>query len=89
MKRILLIPCLWLLAFTVMACLHNHAEQLKGKRVALFASSGSSGINTSVNDARKLCPEATFTESLLLTSSTLGQLSSRITNWLKKIEVMP
>ncbi len=69
--------------------LHTHADKLKGKRIALFASSGSSGITTSVNDARTLCPDATFSEALLLTSSTLGQLSNRIADWLQQIEVTP
>ena len=35
--------------------LHNHASKLSGKRIALFATSGSSSISTSVDEARVLC----------------------------------
>lgn len=63
--------------------LHNHASKLAGKRIALFASSGSSGISASVDEARTLCSGATFTETLLLTSSTLSQMGNRIRTWLE------
>lgn len=67
--------------------LHEHAAKLAGKRIALFATSGSSGISTSVSDARKHCPDATYTESLLLTSGTLSQAESRVVEWLSEIGV--
>lgn len=73
------------MATPMQAFLHNHAEELKGKQIALFASSGSSGINTSVSEAHALVPDATFTETLLLTSSSLGQMSTRIASWLEQI----
>jgi len=69
--------------------LHTHAEKLKGKRIALFASSGSSGINTSVTDARNLCPDAEFTETLLLTSGGLSQLNTRIATWIEQLKLQP
>lgn len=65
--------------------LHNHADKLAGKRIALFATSGSSGISTSVSDARGVCANAIYTETLLLTSSTLNQMSTRISNWLEQL----
>ena len=65
--------------------LHNHASKLSGKRIALFATSGSSGISSSVSEARALCPGATFTETLLFTSSTLSQMSDRVTAWLESL----
>lgn len=67
--------------------LHEHAAKLAGKRIALFATSGSSGISTSVSDARKHCPDAIYTESLLLTSSTLSQAESRVAEWLSDIGI--
>lgn len=69
--------------------LHTHADKLKGKRIALFASSGSSGINTSVTDARNLCPDAEFTETLLLTSGGLSQLNTRIATWIEQLKLQP
>lgn len=65
--------------------LHNHASKFAGKRIALFATSGSSSISTSVDEARGLCSGATFTETLLLTSSTLSQMESRVSAWLETL----
>ncbi len=65
--------------------LHEHAAKLAGKRIALFASSGSSPISTSVSEARALCPDADFTETLHLTSSTLSQIQSHIASWLERL----
>ena len=73
------------MATPMQSFLHSHAELLSGKEIALFASSGSSGITTSVNEARALLPDAVFTESLLLTSSTLGDMESRIPAWLSEL----
>ncbi len=65
--------------------LHNHADLLAGKRIALFASSGSSGIGTSEREAATLVPDAVFEESLLLTSSSLGNMDTRIPQWLESL----
>ena len=66
--------------------LHAHASKFAGKRIALFATSGSSGISTSVSEARTLCSDATVIEqSLLLTSSTLSQTTTRVPAWLEAI----
>lgn len=66
--------------------LHSHASKLAGKLIALFATSGSSGISTSVNEAHNLCPNATIIEkTLLLTSSTLSQMATRVPAWLEEI----
>lgn len=67
--------------------LHEHAPKLAGKRIALFATSGSSGITTSVSEARSLCPDATILDqTLLLTSSSLSQMENRIAAWLEEID---
>lgn len=67
--------------------LHEHATKLAGKKIALFATSGSSGISTSVNDARSLCPSSTIvSQTLLLTSSNLSQMDSKVPEWLNSIE---
>ena len=66
--------------------LHEHATKLTGKQIALFATSGSSGISSSVSEVRNLCPDATLiNQTLLLTSSTLSQMESRVTEWLNAI----
>lgn len=73
------------MATPMQSFLHSHASKLAGKRIALFATSGSSGISTSVNEAKTLCPAATFTETLHLTSSSLSQMESRVTSWLQQL----
>ena len=74
------------MATPIQTFLHKHAEKLAGKRIALFATSGSSGISTSVSEARNLCPDATIIDrNLLLTSSGLSQMGSRIPAWLEEI----
>lgn len=65
--------------------LHEHAGKLTGKRIALFATSGSSGISASAGEAQALCSGATFTETLLLTASSLPQTATRVTAWLERI----
>ncbi|MGM9743112.1 MAG: flavodoxin family protein [Candidatus Cryptobacteroides sp.] len=68
--------------------LKDHATKLTGKRIALFATSGSSGMSTSVSEARGLCSDATILdETLLLTSSTLSQMDSRVPAWLENIGI--
>lgn len=67
--------------------LHEHASKLSGKRVALFVTSGSSGMSTSANEARGFCPQATFTATLLLTSSELGRMESRVETWFEELGV--
>lgn len=73
------------MATPMQAFLHRHADLLTGKRIALFASSGSSGIGMSERDAASLVPEAAFAESLLLTSGSLGSMETRIPAWLEKL----
>ncbi len=65
--------------------LHDNASRLAGKRLALFATSGSSGMSTSINEARSLVPEASFTETLHLTSSTIDDMNSGIQAWLEQL----
>lgn len=65
--------------------LHRNAAKLSGKTIALFATSGSSGISTSADDARNLCVDSAFTPTLLLTSGSIAQMQSRVTDWLASV----
>ncbi len=68
--------------------LHTYASKLAGKQIVLFATSGSSGISTSLNEARTLCPDAkVMDQPLLLTASALSQMEPRVSAWLDEIEV--
>lgn len=73
------------MATPMQSFLHNHADLLTGKRIALFASSGSSGISISERDAATLVPDAVFEESLLLTSGSLDNMAARIPEWLESL----
>lgn len=75
------------MATPMQAFLHGHADLLAGKRIALFASSGSSGIGTSERDAASLVPDAVFTESLLLTASSLNSMESLVPVWLDEMQI--
>ena len=75
------------MATPMQAFLHEHADLLAGKRIALFASSGSSGIGTSERDAASLVPDAVFTESLLLTASSLNSMDSLVSVWLDEMQI--
>ena len=75
------------MATPMQAFLHEHADLLAGKRIALFASSGSSDIGTSERDAASLAPDAVFTESLLLTSSSLNSMESLVSVWLDEMQI--
>lgn len=48
------------MANPMLTFLHNHAEKLAGKQVALAVTSYSSGISNVVVDAHNILPEATF-----------------------------
>ena len=57
--------CWWVIPFGMAAwqhpcrvSLHEHAAKLRGKRIALFATSGSSGMAASIGEAEALCSES-------------------------------
>lgn len=69
------------MATPMQAFLHLHQSGLSGKRIALFATSGSSGMSVSVGEARRLCPESeVLDQTLVLTSSALSQTE---TGWVR------
>lgn len=76
------------MATTMQSFLHGHASKLEGKRIALFATSGGSGISSSVREAETLCPDSEILDqALLLTSSSLSQMEIRVAEWLEGIGV--
>ena len=68
-------------ATPVLAFLHNYADKLTNKRIALFASSGGSGITNSANEIYRLVPEAIFMNETLLNVFD----RSRIAAWLDQL----
>lgn len=76
------------IATPIQTFLHEHASKLAGKHIALFATSGGSGISTSVDEAAELCPESEIlSPTLLLTSSQFSEMDSRVTSWLEQLNI--
>ena len=76
------------MATPMQSFLHEHAAKLSGKRVALFATSGSSGMAASVAEARALCPDSEVLEpTLLLTSADLPQMENSVREWLGSLDL--
>lgn len=66
--------------------LHTHSAMLAGKHVALFATSGSSGIANTIRESQRLCPKATIIDNtLLITSSMQTSMTERLAAWLEEI----
>ena len=76
------------MATPMQSFLNLHSAKLSGKNIALFATSGSSGMSTSLTEAQKYCTNSTFIETLHLTSSTIPDMQNRVTNWLLSIGVV-
>lgn len=78
------------MATPMQAFLHGHAGRLAGKRIALFATSGSSGMTTSTEEAATLCPQATLLRpTLLLTSASMSDYEERAQSWLNELNFEP
>lgn len=75
------------MATPMQSFLHTHAAKLSGKRIALFCTSASSSMSGTVADARRLCADATFLESLRVGSSSANDAHTSLVNWLSQIGV--
>jgi flavodoxin len=62
-------------------------NDLSGKTVAVFATSGTSGINTALESIRKLCPNSSVVQGLLITSRRMNNAEELVTNWLNHLNV--
>lgn len=65
--------------------LHTYGSRLAGKVIALFCSSASSAIDATVSDAKRLCPNSTFTQPLWVKASEVPQASQKVNSWLQTI----
>lgn len=60
---------------------------LSGKTVALFCTSGGSGLSNTVNEVKSLEPDATVTEGLHIGSGSASAPDALVTEWLNRIGV--
>ena len=58
---------------------------LSGKTVALFGTSGGSGLSGTVNEVRSLEPNATVTEGLHIGSGSSSNPDNAVSDWLNEI----
>ena len=58
---------------------------LSGKTVALFCTSGGSGLSDTVNEVKKLEPDATVTKGLHIGSGASAEPDSAVKSWLDEI----
>lgn len=67
------------------AFLYKHRSKLEGKTIALVCSTASSGISQTVEDAKQICLNSTFTEALNVYSSEVNSVEKILSKWLQKI----
>ena len=58
---------------------------LSGKTVALFCTSGGSGLSNTVNEVKELEPNATVTEGLHIGSAASSDPDNAVAQWLEQI----
>ena len=57
------------------------------KTLIPFCTSGSSGINTSVQSIKKLCPESKIPEGLCITNANRSRTNELIEQWINKLDI--
>jgi hypothetical protein len=75
------------MATPAQAFLHKHGNKLEGKTIALVCTSGSSGIDGTVADARRICPNSVFPEALHIRSANVTNAHTLLTQWLEKVDM--
>ena len=74
------------MANPMLTFLHNHAEKLAGKQVALAVTSWSSGASGVITDAHNYLPECIFLGSTLhITYNTRPQMAEKTSEWVAGI----
>lgn len=77
-------PCWWgTLPMAMMALLE--ANDLSGKSVAEFMTHEGSGLGSSEDDVKKLCPKSKILEPIAIRGGRVRNAQSEVNAWLKKI----
>ena len=78
------------MANPMLTFLHNHADKLAGKQVALAVTSYSSGISNVVLDAHNTLPEAIFVGNPLhINRNGRATMAATAANWLETLDFEP
>ncbi|RNC67048.1 flavodoxin [Proteiniphilum sp. X52] len=74
------------LATPMQSFLHANGSKLAGKKIAVAATSGATGIAQLVGDVRRLAPDAVFTgEGLRIAASQASSSQTTIATWLRSL----
>ena len=60
-----------------------------GKTIVPFCTHEGSGMGSSERDVKKLCPNAKVLSGLAIRGGSVDRADKDITNWLKKLDLMP
>lgn len=60
-----------------------------GKTIIPFCTHEGSGLGSSERDIKKFCPDATVLSGLAIRGGSVERADNDITNWLKKLDLMP
>lgn len=60
-----------------------------GKTIAPFCTHEGSGMGSSEHDIKKLCPKANVLPGLAIRGGSVERADKDITNWLKKLDLIP
>lgn len=73
------------MAAPMQSYLFQNGAKMAGKRIGLIVSSASSGISSTVADAKRLIPEGLFLEpNLWIRASQVGQASTMLAEWIEE-----
>ena len=73
------------MAAPMQSYLFKNGAKMAGKRIGLIVSSASSGISSTVTDAKRLIPEGLFLEpNLWIRASQVGQASTMLAEWIEE-----
>jgi len=65
------------------------AYDFSGKTIVPFCTHEGSGMGSSERDIKNLCPNAKVLSGLAIRGSSVDRADKDITNWLKKLDLMP
>lgn len=68
-------------------CSFLESCDMSGKTIIPFATSGGSGMDTSIQTIRSLCPDSVVREGLLIAGSSAAASQSRVVSWIEGLEL--
>ncbi len=79
---------LWWYTFPMAVSTFLEAYEFSGKTIIPFCTHGGSGISNSVNDIRKLCPNAEVENAISIYGSNAKDAKSDIEKWIADLSIL-